>query len=186
MHYLSHTVMLASVATNTSTLSPMSDMVSILTEYGVQVIIVAMMLLFMWKYMNNVIKRDNKLFENVSPQLEAISKAIADMDVNVSSLVSSHNAHANQSIKALEKDQEDMRSLLLNEQDQLRTIAGQLTVLNSNVEVLFHHVISLNGGYMMNRPQLSQQMMYGNPPKNGDQDNDHYDIHPDIQSQDKK
>jgi len=192
MHFLSQLVtkynfypILATATTNAVKTDPeITGMASLLTEYGVQVIIVAMMLFFMWKHMNNVIKRDNKLFEGVTPQLEAISKAISAMDANVSSLISSHNTHANQSMRALEKDQEDMRSLLLSEQDQIRNIASQLTVLNSSMEVLFHHVLSMSSGtYMMGRqlPKYTDVSAV-----DGDQMNEHYDIHPSESSNEDK
>ena len=191
MHFLSQLVVghkfypiLATAAVATETVkstTAVTDMASILTEYGVQVIIVAMMLLFMWRHMSNVLQRDNKLFEGITPQLEALNKAIGNMDANVSSLITSHNTHVNQSLRALEKDQEDMRSLLLSEQDQLRNIAGQLTVLNSNMEVLFHHVLSMsNGGYSMSRPQLPRYSE--SSVLNGDQTNEHYNIHPEDEA----
>lgn len=196
MHFLSqmttgfatHPVLLATTVADSAQIetSPLANMASLIVEFGVQVIIVAMMMVFMWRYMNNVIKRDNKLFENVAPQLETITKSIAEMDTNVSSLISSHNAHMNQSIHALEKDQEDIRSILIMEQDQLRSIAGQLTVLNSNVEVMFHHIIALSAGGYTGRMRQLQSYPSENLIPNGDRTNDHYNIHPNEEAIEEK
>lgn len=154
------------------------DMAKMISEFGVQVIISAIMMLIMWRLLNNLIKRDNKLFEELSPKVAEIEKAIKEMDSSISNQVSTHNAHVNQMLHALEKDQDDIRSLLLESQDQLRNISGQLTILTSKMEVLAQLTSMVQYGV---RPQISSPM---HPYRDDgitevfDGERNHYDIHP--------
>lgn len=167
-------------ATTTAT-QGVPDMAKMISEFGIQVVISAIMMLIMWRLLNNLIKRDNKLFDELSPKVAELEKLIKDMDSSISSQVSTHNAHSNQLLHALEKDQDDIRSLLLESQDQLRNISGQLTILTSKMEVLAHLMSMTQYGGL--RPPISSQApsTYRSPDDitevfNGDVD--HYDIHP--------
>ncbi len=144
-----------------ATAAPVSEFASLIADFGIQIVIVAMMMFFMWKYMNNLIKRDNKLYEEIIPRLTTIEKSIKEMDTSVSQLISNHNAHTNQSIKAMEKDLDDIRDMTLRDQDQLRNISGQLTVLEGNIEVLFHNIIALSAN---NSSMIRMNRSYENSP----------------------
>ena len=67
------------------------------------------------------------------------------MNQNISLLISNHNAHTNQTIKALERDQADMRELLIQNQDTLNDISGQLTAMNSSISTLLLFVSQASG-----------------------------------------
>ena len=200
MHYLSHIVegyntfmqqpILLAATANQAVVSGtdgLSGMIKLISDFGVQLVISGMMMLFMWKYMNNVIKRDNKLFEDLSPKIEQLSEVIKNMDASISAMISSHNAHASQSLHALEKDQDDIRGLLLESHDQLRSISGQLTVLSSNMDVLVHMVNMLNNSQYGTRPPLPNHHydMGSTIVEDGHGNIDHYNIHP-TSDEDKK
>ena len=161
-------------------------MAKMISEFGVQVVISAIMMLIMWRLLNNLIKRDNKLFEELSPKVADIEKSIKEMDSSISNQVSTHNAHVNQMLRALEKDQDDIRSLLLESQDQLRNISGQLTILTSKMEVLAQLTSMVQYGV---RPQISAQVhSYRDEDITEvfDGNKNHYDIHPEEGDHTKK
>ena len=135
------------VAATDATIPGVTSTAKLIAEFGILVVIAAMMMLFMWKQMNNVIKRDNKLYEELAPKLTEVQDELKDdifkletelnnVNQNISLLINNHNAHTNQTIKALERDQSEMRELVLQSLDSLKEGAGQITAIGNNLNIL--------------------------------------------------
>lgn len=142
---LSNAILATTQVTTSADTTELSSVAKIIADYGVTVVVCAIMLIFMWRYMNNILKRDNKLFEEVSPKLDSLEKHITELNTTLSTLISNHNAHSNNSLHAVERDLTDIRKLLLENQDQLRDIAGSLTNVQNGIEVLFR--VTVNNKY---------------------------------------
>lgn len=162
MHFLSQTTtmhnaafIMAAATTNTPILATnvggVSTLAQLISDFGIQIVLCSIMLIFMWRMMTNVLKRDNQIFDLIAPKYDELSKKFTDIGTVVSNLVSSHNAHANNEFHAMEKDLDDIRALLLANQDQLRDVAGNLTALSNSVDVLFR--VLVNKSYGMILPQ---------------------------------
>lgn len=146
----------ATSTTAAEALPGLSSTVKLIVEAGVLTVIAGIMLIVMWKMLNNIIKRDNKLFEGLSPKMDTMQETLTknlfeletkinEVSQNISLLISNHNAHTNQTIKALERDQADMRELLIQNQDTLNDISGQLTAMNSSISTLLLFVSQASG-----------------------------------------
>lgn len=144
-------------ATATDAVPGLSSTVRLIVEAGVLTVIAGIMLIVMWRMLNSLIKRDNKLFDGLTPKVSALQDdlkknlfeletKINEANQNISLLINNHNAHTNQTIKALERDQSDMRELLLQNQDTLNDISGQLTAMNSSITTLLQLFVSQNSG----------------------------------------
>lgn len=134
-------------AATDATIPGVTSAAKLIAEFGILVVIAAMMMLFMWKQMNNVIKRDNKLYDELSPRLTAIQddlkadifkleSEISKVNQNISLLINNHNAHSNQTLKAMEKDQSEMSELLIQNLDAWRETVGQITAIGNNVNMI--------------------------------------------------
>lgn len=162
---LTLTQALAGVLLTTTTATPdnivvtgISSVAEMITEFGILVVIAAIMITITWKMTNNTIKRDNKLFDEMVPKMASLQTDLAnnvrllesvmkDMDRNITTAVSNHNAHSNQSHRSMEKDMEDIRETLIQNQVILRDVSSQLTAINSGIEIIYKLLIhSAHGG----------------------------------------
>jgi SMC interacting uncharacterized protein involved in chromosome segregation len=135
------------VATETSTtstsVSTLSNIVQVISDFGVEVVITAVTICFMYRYMRNLIKRDNGLYENVIPKIEGLSTSIKSMESDINKLISNHNTHSNTMLRNLEKDQEDLHDMVLENQNQLRELNARLTSLQRNQEIMFRMIATM-------------------------------------------
>lgn len=140
-------IILTSTTTEPDVIPGVTTVVNAVAEFGIMIVISAVMITITWRMTNNIIKRDNKLYDEMAPKLTSLQTDLAnnvyrienvlkDIDRNITTAVSNHNAHSNQSHKSMEKDMQDIRDMLLQNQDTLRDISSQLTVLNTNVETI--------------------------------------------------
>lgn len=164
MHFLSLTQHIANAhmlaassptALASDAIPGISSTVKLIVEAGVLAVIAAIMLIIMWRMLNSTIKRDNKLFEEMTPKVDnllgelktnvyELEKQLNEIDGNISLLISNHNAHTNQTIGAMERDQKEMREMLLQNQDTLKDISGQLTAISSNITMIFQIFMGTN------------------------------------------
>jgi len=143
-------------------MNPISEMASLISDFGIQIVIVAIMLIFMWRHMNNIIKRDNKLFEDMNPRLADIKKAIIDMDTNITTLVSNHNARANSEFKEIAKEEADLKTVLSRNETLLKDILIQITILNANAEAMHRYLLNVLSGLNVGNKQ--QEPVFNTPP----------------------
>lgn len=137
----------AIVATETSStstsVSALSNIVQVISDFGVEVVITAVTICFMYRYMRNLIKRDNGLYENVIPKIEGLSTSIKSMESDINRLITNHNTHSNTMLRNLEKDQEDLHDMVLENQNQLRELNARLTSLQRNQEIMFRMIAAM-------------------------------------------
>lgn len=159
--YLSTGIAFAEEVTTKSTgaFAPISELATMVTEFGIQIIIAVIMLIFMWRHINNVIKRDNKLFEEMTPKLTEIINAITRMDINITTLITNHNGHSNSELKVIERNQDDIRDINTKNEDMLKNILVQLAVLNGNIEALFRFVVN-NANIKNSEPNYNSPPSY--------------------------
>ena len=141
--------------------NPISEMASLISDFGIQIVIVAIMLIFMWRHMNNIIKRDNKLFEDMTPRIADIKKAIIDMDTNLTTLVSNHNARANSEFKEITKEQEDLKEVVARNEVLLKDVLIQITILNANAEAMHRYLLNVLNNLNVNK---QQEPTFNTPP----------------------
>lgn len=142
MHLLLLTSTVAENVNTTPTSSEFGNLVKTITDFGIMAVICAVVVIFMYRYMNNIMKRDNKLFENINPKLDKLSADLATMQSQLNALITNHNAHSSQSLRALERDETEIRSMLLEINDSVNEISGQLTALQGNYESIFRILTS--------------------------------------------
>lgn len=146
-----HLLLLTAVAENehtTPTVSEFGNLAETITNFGIMVVICAVVVIFMYRYMNNIMKRDNALFENMNPKLDKLATDLTAMQSQLSAIITNHNAHASQSLRAIERDETEIRSMLLEINDSVNEISGQLTALQGNYESIFRILTSYAYGNM--------------------------------------
>lgn len=148
MHLLLLTSTVAENVNTTPTSPEFGNLVKTITEFGIMAVICAIVVIFMYRYMNNIMKRDNELFENMNPKLDKLSTDLATMQSQLNTLITNHNAHTSQSLRALERDETEIRSMLLEINDSANEISGQLTALQGNYESIFRLLTSYAYGNM--------------------------------------
>lgn len=139
----------ATVAANAPTAptsSEFGELVETIANFGIMAVICAVVVIFMYRYMNNIMKRDNKLFENMNPKLDKLSADITALQSQLSTLITNHNAHASQSLRAIERDETEIRSMLLEINDSVNEISGQLTALQGNYESILRILTNIAYG----------------------------------------
>jgi gas vesicle protein len=134
----------ASTVSTSDSVSTITTIAQMISDFGIQLVISSIMVFFIYRYLKSVLKRDNSVFETIKPKLEEISSDISKMGTDINKLVSNHNSHSNQMLRVLEKNQDDIRDLILEQQNQTRTIMAQLSALQSNIEIMLRMIAACN------------------------------------------
>ena len=88
-----HLLLLTVVAENehtTPTVSEFGNLAETITNFGIMVVICAVVVIFMYRYMNNIMKRDNALFENMNPKLDKLATDLTAMQSQLSAIITNH------------------------------------------------------------------------------------------------
>jgi hypothetical protein len=154
---------LLTTSSSTSSVTDITSLVGLISDAGISIVISAVMVFFIYRYLRSLMKRDNQLFNSIIPKLDGIESELTRMESDISKLVSNHNAHSNQMLKGMEKEQDDMRDMIAEEQNQLRTIMSQIAAVQSNVEITLRIIAACNNYTLPKKTELKHDAIYDVP-----------------------
>ena len=108
-----------------------------ISDYGALVVIAAVFLVVTFLTMRRILNSYSKTIDGIIPKLSELNTRITEFQQMFNEIMSSHNAHNNQSLRVLERDSKEAHQLLLETEKSLKEIEGELNVLRSNYDILF-------------------------------------------------
>lgn len=119
------------------------EVISAISDFGVLLVIGGIVIIFLYKVLNNSIKQTEMLTNNVSVTLNSIMEASRANQAVLIESINSHNSSMNNMITRLEKNVDELRAtvdimrMLLNEvEDRTITIDNRLTAYLQELNVL--------------------------------------------------
>lgn len=143
-----------------STSNDVIDLASAITDYGVLVVIAAVFLVIVVMYLTTIMKRDSKTVSGIIPKMDELSKNLVEFQRVFNEVLSAHSAHSNQSLKSLERDENELREILLGCQKTLTKIEGEMEILRSNYDTLFKTIIETRQNNYNHNSQKEYAKMY--------------------------
>lgn len=86
----------------------LTSMVEAISNFGIMLIIAAVIVIFLARVLNSMLARDEALISSLVPKLEEMGKQISALQSSVNDVISSHNSKSVQGLRDLSRDNEDI------------------------------------------------------------------------------
>lgn len=116
--------------------SGIMDVVKAISDFGVTIVIAAIVLIFMSKFLNNMLERDSIMINNVGPRLGKLSSTLHDFQKAVNEAISSHNTHVNKTLASMQRDNQELLEKLQHTEEMVANLTSKMDVVESNYKIV--------------------------------------------------
>ena len=128
------TSFMVSVAMAEPGIGAINDMAKSIADFGITVLICAVILFFLCRILNVMVKQVNATYESILPKISEIGDMIGELKNAISTTIAAHNNNSSSKLYELrvdvDKAQEDLNKLV----DTINAAHAQLQRLDSNID----------------------------------------------------
>ena len=121
----------------------LTNIVQTIADLGVTLVIAAIVVVFLGKYLSTLIDREKSLIDGILPKINELNTSIQDLQKTFNEAIGSHNTRSNQSLRTLERDANDIKKCISEDEEILRDIFNKMMVLENNYDTLLKILVSL-------------------------------------------
>lgn len=126
-----------------------------ISEYGILVVIAAIYLFLTLFVIRRLLNNYSKTIDSTISEIKELRETIQGIQKSFNEVMSNHNAHSNQSLKTLERNEKDVRDIIMDCQKTLKEIQSEMIVIRNGNENMFRFLIAnSNKGYTSQLPTM--------------------------------
>lgn len=128
------TSFMVSVAMAEPGIGAINDMAKSIADFGITVLICAVILFFLCRILNVMVKQVNATYESILPKISEIGDMINELKNSISTTIAAHNNNSSSKLYELRVDVDNAQEALTKLVDAVSAANAQLQRLDSNID----------------------------------------------------